>query len=172
MTAQYRAPVLLDREHDVADFRSSSPEQTLWLREFALGSHAGDHTKVQVVTEARSPAVVAYYAWRMAQLSVTDAPRRVSAGGGRYPVPVALLARLAVDERHEGRGLGTSLLRHVLKRTVEAAQAIGCRALLVHCETPQARDWYTHHVPAFEPSPSDPMHLVLLTKDLRRAVAG
>jgi GNAT superfamily N-acetyltransferase len=172
MSAQYRAPVLLERDHDITGFRSSSPEQTAWLHDFARGSHAGDHTKVHVVTEADSRAVVAYFAWRMAQLSVVDATRRATAGGGRYPVPVALLARLAVDERHEGRRLGSSILRHVMKRTAEAAQTIGCRALLVHCETSEAREWYLHHVPALKPSPSDPMHLILLTKDLRRAVSG
>jgi len=83
---------------------------------------------------------------------------------------MALLARLAVDERHEGRGLGRALLRDVLALTLEVGTRIGCRGLLVHCETEAAREFYLRNLPSFEPSPSDPMHQVLLMEDLRRAV--
>jgi GNAT superfamily N-acetyltransferase len=91
-------------------------------------------------------------------------------GGGRYPQPVALLARLGVDVRHEGRGLGAGLLQDVFLRVITLSDEIGCRALLVHVESDDARDFYRHLVPEFEDSPTDPLHLVVLTKDIRRTL--
>ena len=61
-------------------------------------------------------AVVAYYAWCMAQLTAAAVPERLRKGAARYPQPVALLARLGVDSGHEGRGLGAALLRDVVAR--------------------------------------------------------
>lgn len=168
----YVRPALLRPDHVLEGFRSRSPEQTQWLVRHARGSHGGGFTRTFVVVERGSLDVVAYYAWSMAGLAYEEAPARAVAGAGRYPVPVALLARLAVDERHEGRGLGTHLLRDVLARTVEVGTRIGCRALLVHGEGDEARAFHRRVLPSFEHSPSDPLHLVLLMKDLRRAVGG
>lgn len=168
----YVVPTLLRSDHVLDGFRSRSAEQTQWLIKQAPGSHGGGFTRTFVVVERGTLHVVAYYAWTMAGLGFDAAPRRAAAGGGRHPVPVALLARLAVDERHEGRGLGRALLRDVLTRTLDVGSRIGCRGLLVHCETEAARDFYLRHLPSFGASPSDPMHLVLHMKDLRRAVAG
>jgi GNAT superfamily N-acetyltransferase len=122
-----------------------------------------------VVTPQGSDAVVAYYAWCMASVSVDDVPSRAARGVGRHPQPFALLARLAVDQRHEGHGLGHALLADVVVRTTEASARIGCRGLLVHAEGDDARAFYLHALPEFEPSPTDPMHLMVLAKDLRRA---
>ncbi len=166
----YVIPSLLRADHVLEGFRSTSAEQTEWLVAQARGSHGGGFTRTFVVVESGGHDVVAYYAWTMAGLGFEAAPVRVTAGGGRHQVPVALLARLAVDERHEGRGLGTQLLRDVVARTLEVGSRIGCRGLLVHCETEAAREFYLRVLPSFAPSPSDPMHLLLLMKDLRRAL--
>jgi GNAT superfamily N-acetyltransferase len=128
-------------------------------------------TRVFVVTEIGSPVVVAYYGWCMAQLHVTAATPRLRKRSSRYPQPVALLARLGVDSRHESRGLGAALLQDVFLRTLALSSEIGCRALLVHAESPEARDFYRHPVPEFEDSPTDPLHLVVLTKDIRRTLS-
>jgi GNAT superfamily N-acetyltransferase len=127
-------------------------------------------TRVLVVTPADSDIVVAYYAWCMASVTPTEAPPRVRKGAGRYPQPVALLARLGVDVDHESRGLGAGMLRDVIIRTLALGQEIGCRGLLVHAETVEARDFYLHLVPEFEASPTDGMHLYLLMKDIRRTL--
>lgn len=108
----------------------------------------------------------------MAQLSLAAAPKRLARGAGRYPQPVALLARLAVDSEHEGRGLGAALLQDVLLRTAAISERIGCRALLVHAESEAAKRFYQHLVPEFESSPTDPLHLVLLVKDIVRSLGG
>lgn len=93
-------------------------------------------------------------------------------GAGRCPQPVALLARLGVEAGHEGRGLGAGLLQDVFARLIGLSGDVGCRGMLVHAGTTQARDFYRHLVPEFESSPTDDLHLLLLMKDIRRAMLG
>ena len=172
MTASYLPPVLLSADHGVDGFECRSREQTLWLRRYARQSAATGATRVLVVTPTDSAEVVAYYAWCVAAIAVETAPPRLRRGAGRYPQPVALLARLGVSIHHERRGLGAALLQDVVARTAVVGREIGCRGLLVHAETPQARDFYRHLIPEFEPSPSDELHLVLLMKDILRSLAS
>lgn len=122
------------------------------------------------MTPTDSEQVVAYYAWTMAQINLADAPARLRRGAGHYPQPVALLARLGVHRDHESRGLGAGLLRDVIGRAAAISDEIGCRGLLVHCESERAREFYLHLVPEFEPSPTDELHLVLLLKDIQRTL--
>ena len=170
MTGAYRAPVLLAATHDVDQFECRSAEQTEWLRRHARQASASGTTRVFVATPTDSMLVVAYYAWCMASVSLADAPARATKGAGRYPQPVALLARLAVDVANEGRGLGAGLLQDVIARAHALGQEIGCRGLLVHAETIEARDFYLHLLPEFEMSPTDELHLFLLMKDIRRTL--
>ena len=166
----YRAPEPLGPAHVIDEFECGSSEQTDWLRRFARQSASIGTTKVFVVTETDSNHVVAYYGWCMAQLATSDAPARLRKGAGRYPQPVALLARLGVDVEHEGRGLGAGLLTDVITRVAGLSAEIGCRGLLVHAESHAARDFYLHLVPEFEQSPTDELHLVLLAKDIWRTL--
>ena len=83
---------------------------------------------------------------------------------------MALLARLGVDLNHEGRGLGAALLADAISRTAQLGSEVGCRGLLVHAESDSARDFHRHLIPEFEPSPTDPLHLVLLMKDILRTL--
>jgi GNAT superfamily N-acetyltransferase len=170
VTRRYAAPEALSERHRVADFTCRSAAQTDWLRRHAQQSSAAGTTKVFVVTELGHDDVVAYYAWCMGQLALADAPVRIRRGAGRYPQPVALLARLGVDQGHEDRGLGVALLADVIVRLVALDQKIGCRGLLIHAENDDARAFYLHLIPELEPSPTDPLHLVLLTKDARRSL--
>jgi hypothetical protein len=169
MTGCYRAPELLADHHELDEFECRSSEQTQWLRRHARQSGSTGTTRVFVVTTGGT-AAVAYYAWCMAQLTTIAAPARLRRGAGRYPQPVALLARLGVDIRHEGRGLGAGLMQDVFARLVELSDGIGCRGLLVHAESAEARAFYLHLVAELEESPTDPLHLVLLMKDIRRTL--
>jgi GNAT superfamily N-acetyltransferase len=170
VTSQYRPPRLLEVDDVIDDFECRSVEQTEWLRHHARQAHAAGTTRVLVVTPVDSAVVVAYYAWSMASISVEDAPSRVRKGAGRYPQPVALLARLGVSVDHEGQGLGAGLLADAVSRTAQLGVEIGCRGLLVHAETSEARDFYLHLIPEFEPSPTDELHLVLLMKDILKTL--
>ena len=170
MSGPYRSPTSLAASHELDGFGCRSAEQTEWLRRHARQSAGTGTTRVLVVTPTDSDAVVAYYAWCMASISLADVPVRVRRGAGRYPQPVALLARLGVDVAHEGRGLGAGLLQDVIARTLALGDEIGCRGLFVHAETAEARDFYLHLVPEFESSPTDELHLFLLMKDIRRTL--
>lgn len=168
--ARYRAPRLLDDGDGIGRFQCRSDEQTTWLHHHARQANAAGTSRVRVVTRAGSDEVVAYYAWCMAGITVGDAPERLRKGAGRYPQPVALLTRLGVDVEHEGRGLGAGMLQDVVTRTAELGIEIGCRGLLVHAESAEARSFYLHLIPEFEPSPTDDLHLVLLMKDILKTL--
>ena len=163
-------PELLAARHQLAGFRCRSEEQTTWRVELAKQAHGTGTTRVFVVTEVDQPHVVAYYAWCMASVAIADLPEQLRRGAGRTPQPIALLTRLGVDQRHEGQGLGAALLREVITRVASLSEAIGCRGLLVHAESEQARSFYQHLIPEFERSPTDPFHLLLLLKDIRRTL--
>lgn len=145
--------------------------KTEWLRRHARQSSSAGTTRVLVVTPIDSADVVAYYAWCMASVALVDAPDRLRKGAGRYPQPVALLARLGVAIEHEGHGLGAGLLQDVIGRTHALASEIDCRGLLVHAETSEAKSFYAHLVPEFEASPTDSLHLFLVMKDIRRTLS-
>ncbi|HUG07364.1 MAG TPA: N-acetyltransferase [Acidimicrobiia bacterium] len=170
MTGRYRSPRLLGPGDVVDGFECRSAEQTEWLRDDARRAHAIATAKVLAVTETDSNVVVAYYAWSMASISVVDAPSQARTRAGRYPQAVALLARLAVSLDHEGRGLGAGLLADAIGRTAQLGAEIGCPSLLVHAETTEARDFCLHLVPESEQSPTDELHLFLLTKDILRTL--
>ncbi len=170
MTQRYRPPKLLEAGDNLHNFECRSIEQTEWLRHHHRQAHAVGTTKVLVVTQPDSGDVVAYYAWSMASITIGDAPARMRKDAGRYPQPVALLARLGVSLDHEGQGLGAGLLADAIGRAAQLGVEIGCRGLVIHAETPEARDFYIHLIPEFEQSPTDDLHLVLLMKDILRTL--
>lgn len=157
MSAGYLSRRLLASAERLYGFECRSEEQTIWLRKHARQAHArGGTSRVFVVTEAGGCDVVAYYAWCMASITPVQ--------------PLPLLARLGVDLHHEGQGLGAALLADVINRTAQIGSEVGCRGLLVHAESGAARAFYLHLLPEFEPSPTDPLHLVLLMKDILRTL--
>lgn len=117
----------------------------------------------------RDDVVVGFYSLAVGSVDPQAAPARVTKGLARHPVPVMILARLAVDRGHQGRGLGRALLKDALLRTAQAADIAGIRCLLAHAKDDAARSWYQSW--DFESSPSDPHHLVLMLKDLRKLLS-
>jgi GNAT superfamily N-acetyltransferase len=113
--------------------------------------------------------VVGYYALAAGEVARDEAPSRIVAGTGQYPIPVILLARLGVDHSAQGTGLGRALVMDAIRRVAGIAEDVGIRALLIHAENEEARSFYLH-LATFEPSPTDPFHLLLLMKDARRAI--
>ena len=172
MTSPYRPPRLITSTDEVENFTCRSSEQTQWLRRHAKQSASTGATRVFVVTQQDTNVVIAYYAWCMAQLDLINSPARLLKGAGRYPQPVALLARLGVDTEYERRGLGAALLGDAITRLLTISDDIGCRGLLIHAEGTEARDFYLHLIPELEQSPTDDLHLVLLLKDARLTMLG
>lgn len=169
MTARYSLIDSISVEHLVDTFDCGSPAETIWLREHALQAHRSRTSRVYVVRRTVDSRVVGYHALAAGAIEPENASERVRKGAGRYPIPVIVLTRLGTDLSEQGHGLGRMLLADALRRVGAAAEQIGVRALLIHCEDEKARSFYEHHA-EFEPSPSDPLHLLLLIKDLRRAI--
>ena len=154
--------------HDTSEFDCGKLELTDWLRRHALPSHQARSARVFVAH--RNRRVVGYYALAAGSVEREAGPDRVKKGLARHPVPVILLARLAVDRREQGHGLGASLLKDALTRAAAAADEIGVRAVLVHAKDEDARVFYERF--DFEPSPTDALHLFLLMKDLKKTISG
>lgn len=158
----------LTASHQLTGFDCGSQAQTNWLIEHALQSHRSGLSRVYVVTDQPSRRVVGYYALAAGSVAPVQVPQRLAQGAGRYHQPVVILTRLGVDTTTQGAGLGRALVVDALRRIAVASEVIGVRALLIHCENDQARAFY-QRLAKFDPSPTDPMHLFLLMKDLRRA---
>ena len=161
----------LTAEHDRSTFECGSVAQSEWLRQYGLLAQQADTARVYVIRRHRERRVAGYYALSAGAVAPIEASRRLARGVGRHPIPVILLSRLGVDDRDQHRGLGTELVRDAFLQTASIADRVGARALLVHAETADAGRFYRRLDPAFEPGSTDPLHLVLLMKDLRRAVA-
>jgi GNAT superfamily N-acetyltransferase len=123
-----------------------------------------------VVVDATQSRVVGYHALSAAGVEREAATARVIKGMPHYPVPVVLLARLAVDVSVARRGLGAWLLRDAMTRTLGASETIGVRAMFVHEIDNDAREFYIRH--GLEPSPTDPLHLMILIKDIAAALTA
>lgn len=162
----HRRPEPLAKHHRLDEFQCGEPALDEWLKRHARAAHASDSARVFVATLEDGETVVGYYALAAAQIAPEEATARTLRGQPRArPVPAILLARLAVDRQHQRAGLGRSLLQDVLLRCLEAAEAIGARVLLVHAKHEAAKAWYLQF--GFEESPTDPLHLVMLLKDVR-----
>ncbi len=110
--------------------------------------------------------LVGYYALAVGQVEPDDATDRLLKGQpSRRPIPVLLIARLGVDHRYQGKGIGTSLLQDALLRCAAAAEIVGVRAVAAHANE-DASGFYDQF--GFEASPTDPLHRILLMKDLRK----
>ena len=140
----------------------------LWLDRHARQAASVGSARTYVVTDSEQERVVGYHALTAGAVEHAAATARTIKGMPRYPVPVVLLARLAVDRTVAGRGLGAWLLRDAMIRTVAAADTIGVRALLVHAHDDDALSFYVRH--GFEPSPTGRLHLMMLIKDLAASV--
>ncbi|OLE22149.1 MAG: N-acetyltransferase [Actinobacteria bacterium 13_1_20CM_3_71_11] len=163
----------LSAEHAVVGFDCGSAAQSDWLVQHALQAHRAGLSRVYVVRSLDQPdaRVVGYYALAAGSVAPAEASRRMMQGAGRYHQPVVILTRLGVDRAVQGAGLGRALVVDALRRIASASEVIGVRALLIHCETEAARDFYLR-LAKFDASPTDPMHLLLMMKDLRRALAA
>ena len=139
-----------------------------FLQRFALVNQRSNSAQTYVC--CHDGGVVGFFSLAVGSVDPATAAPRVSKGIPQHPVPVMILARLAVDVQHQGAGLGKALLKDALLRTAQAADIAGIRALLVHAKDETARQWYLNW--EFEPSASDPFHLFLLMKDLKAIVTG
>jgi GNAT superfamily N-acetyltransferase len=168
--ARLHGPRPLERKDTREGFRCGTASLDTWLVEHAPGADAAGSARTYVVIDEEEDRVVGYYALTVASLEREEATGRASRGMPRHPIPAMLLARLAVDESVQGEGIGPMLLADAMQRTLLVAGETGIRLLLVHAVNEDARSFYLHF--GFESSPSDPMNLQLLIKDIRATIEG
>lgn len=157
----------LDPEHDLDEFDCGQEPLNVFLQRHALSNEQGGGCRTYVALDG--DRVVGFYSLAAGSMEYRDAPARVSKGQARHPIPLLVLARLAVDSSCQGRGIGRGLLKDAFMRALRAAEIVGIRALVVHAKDEAARDWYLRYA-AFQASPVDPLQLVLLMKGVRRAL--
>ena len=163
----FSAPEPLADAHELAEFSSGVASLDDWLKRRARSNQASGATRTFVVAEGR--CVIAYYA---------VASGAISLGGalGRFrrnmpdPIPVAVLARLAIDRAWQGSGLGRALFRDCAARITHAADSIGIRGIVVHAISEEAKAFYL--ALGFEPSPLDPMTLMVTLSDVQAILPG
>ena len=158
------APRPLDADDEVSSFQSGVDSLDNWLRRRALANQVSGASRTYVISSGGR--VVGYFALSagaVAQQKATGAVRRNMPD----PIPVMVLARLAVDTEYQGLGLGSALLRDALMRAVQAADVIGIRSILVHAISDDARAFYERH--GFTPSPIDNMTLMITIREARHA---
>lgn len=156
---EYTAVSPLDGGHDRTVFDCGVPALNLYLRNYALQNQKKGIVRNYVTTPADSRAVVAYYSLVYAAIDQKLLPAKLVKGLGKYDIPVMLLARLAVDHREHGKGLGKALLKDAILRTMQAAEIAGLKLLLVHAKDEAASEFYRKH--GFEPVIDDPLKLFL-----------
>ncbi|MCX6610206.1 MAG: GNAT family N-acetyltransferase [Acidobacteria bacterium] len=157
------SPEPINKAHLTASFDCGVEPLNLFLIKFALQNHQNRSSRTYVAT--RGEKVVGYYTLSNGSVSLDHVPKRVAQGLGSYPVPITLLARLAVDLSEKGTGLGKALIKDALLRSFQASELVGSRAIVAHAKDEAARSFYERF--SFERSPINEFHLYLLMKDVR-----
>lgn len=147
--------VLLESGHDRTLFDCGVEPLNVYLKQYAWQNQKKGIIRNYVT--CRGARVVGYYSLAYGSVAQTDAPPALTKGLGRYPIPVMILARLAVDVREKGQGLGKALLKDAILRTLQAADIAGLKAIFVQAKDQTAEQFYARH--GFIPSPGDPFHL-------------
>lgn len=158
----------LARHHAVETFNCGQDALNRFLIRFALSSQYANASQTYV--GLADATVVGFYTLVVSEVAYADAPERLKKGLAHYPVPLMLLARLAVSRGWQGKGLGAGLLKDAMQRTVQVAGMVGIRAIAAHAKDDAARAFYERF--GFLASPTDPLHLFILTKDLRRIIVS
>ena len=153
----------LTRRHAVDLFDCDEPALDRFLARFAFPNQQANASQTYV--GLADDTVIGFYTLVVGEVAHAEAPERLVKGLARHPVPIMLLARLAVARDWQGKGIGSGLLRDAVLRTLQAADIAGIRALAVHAKDDAARAFYRRF--DFVESPTDPLHLFALIKDLR-----
>ena len=159
-----RSPEPLSVGHQLENFDCGKSSLNEWLLRHARQAQASGSAKTFVVAD--DDRVAGYFSLTVGQVDTVDAPERIRKGMGQYPLPVVILARLAVSVQDYRRGIGFGLLQDAIRRTFLIAEQAGIRAMLTHPIDEDAARFYTKF--GFSASPLRERQLLLLLKDARR----
>jgi GNAT superfamily N-acetyltransferase len=156
----------LERSHELDAFDCGRDALNRFLIRYAFPNQQAGAS--QTYAALANETVVGYYTLVVGQVDYDGAPERLKKGLAHHPVPIMLLARLAISTAWQGKGLGSGLLKDAMMRTLQAADIAGIRAFAVHAKDDGAKAFYERF--GFVASPSDPYHLFRLLKDIRAAL--
>jgi GNAT superfamily N-acetyltransferase len=157
-----QAPQPLTAHHSSTDFDCGDPSLNQWLKQRALANQATGATRTFVVCGAGGE-ISAFVALASGAVAVNASPGRFRRNMPD-PIPVVVLARLAVCKSQQRKGLARALLADAFERVLQASEQIGVRGILVHAASEAARAFYLHM--GFEPSPLDPSTLMVRLSDV------
>ena len=149
--------------HDSADFDCGYEELNNFIRFYALAGQRSNISRTYVAVNG--VRIIGFHTLVVGDVVYDDAPERLAKGLPRYPIPMLLLARLAVDRRWQRKGIGGALVADAMRRTLQVADIAGVRALVVQTKDEAARSFYIHL--GFEPFQDEPFVLYRLVKDIR-----
>ena len=161
------APQALHAKHRLGDFNCGKPALNDWLVRHAMQAQASGSARTCVVVEG--DRVVGYFSLAVGQADAMEVPDRIRKGMGSYPIPVVILARLAVSLQDQGKGIGIGMVQEAIRRTMAIAEQAGVRALLTHSIDEEASRFYRRF--GFESSPIREQQLLLLVKDARKLLS-
>ena len=161
------APQPLDVHHRLEEFDCGKSALTNWLSSYARQAQGSGSARTFVVCDG--DRVIGYFSLTVGQIDTFEAPERIRLGMGQYPIPLVILARLAVDLDYQKQGIGYSMLQDAIRRTISIAEQAGIRALLTHPIDEDAEAFYRRF--GFESTPTHERQLILLLKDARRFTA-
>src|SRR5438552_1638125 len=153
--SEFSPIVRLERSHDRSQFDCGIEPLNVYLKQYALQNQKKGIVRNYVT--CRGTRIVGYYSLAYGSAAQADAPPSLTKGIGKYPIPVMILARLAIDLREKGRALGQALLKDAVLRTLQAADIAGLKAIFVQAKSSEARQFYEKH--GFIPSANDPLRL-------------
>jgi len=162
MSAPLSPPEPLAVDHQLDIFDSGEPSLDDWLKRRARANQVSGAFRTYVACQGKR--VVGYYALASGAIAQTGAPRKFRRSMPD-PIPVVVLARLALDRNYQGRGLGRAMFRDAAGRVAQAADTIGIRGIVVDAISDEARRFYI--ALGFDPSPSEKMTLLVTLRDIR-----
>ena len=169
MSARFGAVEPLGPHHQVDLFQCGRDQLDRWLRAYAGQGQRRDTARTFVVCRRRETGVVGYYTLVASRVEQSEATREVQSGTSKhFPIPVCLIARLAVDRSEKGAGLGRSLLLDALQRTERASRSVAMRAVIVHALDEKAVGFYERF--GFKPASVKPLTLMVPLEAVRRTL--
>ena len=159
-----KPPTLLDNKMELDGFDSGNQILDSWLKRHAIQANGSGSARTYVVCDDDLP--VGFYSLAPGSVDPTDVSERVSKGMGKHPIPVIVLARMAVRKDYQGKRIGSGMLKDAIKRSLAAAGDIGGRAILTHPIDENAASFYINY--GFEKSPLRDDQLLLLLKDAKK----
>jgi GNAT superfamily N-acetyltransferase len=162
-----RNPESLGLQHSINTFDCGKLPLNDWLLRHARQAQSSGSAKTFVVAD--NERVAGYFSLTVGQIDTLDAPERIRKGMGQYPIPVVILARMAVDLAYQRQGIGVGMLQDAIRRTMLIAEQAGIRAMLTHPIDEEAARFYTRF--GFIASPLQEKQLLLLLKDARRWIS-